>query len=161
MHAYTLYVQFVVLLITSIILGSFLSTSPSVGSTRNSDPGSLSRLLALTPPPPHYDTHLHFYREKRVQPLSSLVDSHRIASTHHATPNSRRSQHLIPFRFVLQNSDPRGRDSNPRTNSSMYHSRVTATTPLLHCTTDAVETKEIETYRNIVQLIILMLANNA
>ena len=61
-----------------IFLALLISPSPSlfIHVTRRS--GVTKRALL---PPPHYGTRLRFYREK-TSALSSLVDSHRIASTH-------------------------------------------------------------------------------
>ena len=61
--------------------------------SRNSDPGSHSRLFS---PLPTSVRALHFYPEKTLA-LSSLVDSRRIVLTH-----ARRSQQLILFHFCKQ-----------------------------------------------------------
>ena len=58
---------------------------------RTSDPGSLSRLFSPLPTA----VHALILIARRRQPLSSLVDSHRIAPTHAA----RRSQQLTSFCF--------------------------------------------------------------
>ena len=61
----------------------------SLPASRNSDPGSHSRLFS--PPTIFAVRALHFYRDK-ISALSSLVDSHRTALTH-----AKRSQQLILF----------------------------------------------------------------
>ena len=67
-----------------VLSSPFYSLPPS----RDSDPGSHSRLFSL---PTHYGSCLEFHREK-ISALSSLVDSRRIVLTH-----ARRSQQLILF----------------------------------------------------------------
>ena len=72
----TVGLQFLFLLKPSSIYAVFLSLSRS---SRNSDPVSLSRLFFPLPPIPVQGTRLRFFRDK-ASALSSLVDSHRIAS---------------------------------------------------------------------------------
>ena len=78
-----------------IIFARLFSLPPI--SSRNSDPGSRSRLFF---PPTHYSCSfraLHFYREK-ISALSSLVDSRRIVLTHAI---NRRSQQLLILFFLF------------------------------------------------------------
>ena len=78
------------------IIFALLFSLPPINS-RNSDPGSHSRLFSL----PTTVRALHFYREK-ISALFSLVDSRRIVLTH-----ARRSQQLILFLFFQINSKSR------------------------------------------------------
>ena len=83
----------------------------SLPPSRNSDPGSHSRLFFSLPTTVRA---LHFYRENISAP-SSLVDLRRTVLTH-----ARRSQQLWILSFIFENKSkisPR-RDSNSRTNTS-------------------------------------------
>ena len=102
--------QWLVLCIFTVFLSHllsspFLSPSPS----RNSDPGTHSRLLS---PLSTTVRALHFHREN-TSALSSLVYSRRIAATH-----ARRSQQLIPFFIFARDftNSPRW-DLNSRINA--------------------------------------------
>ena len=84
----------------------------SLPSSRNSDPGSHSRLFST---PTHYGSFLaFFFREKISTP--SLVDSCRIVLTH-----ARRSQQVIIFFFLIFANKfkiSRRQDSDSRPNTS-------------------------------------------
>ena len=77
---------------TTLIMFALLFPLPL---TRNSNPGSHSRLFF--PSPLRTVRALHFYREK-ISALSPLVDSRRIVSTH-----ARRSQHFDAFFSIFAN----------------------------------------------------------
>ena len=73
-HAYVLFFFFFFFSIPCIVL-PFCSLPPS----RNSDPGSHSRLFS---PPTHYGSCLAFFFREKILAFSSLVDSRRIVLTH-------------------------------------------------------------------------------
>ena len=105
-HIQNIYTRIYVFL--SHLLSSFPFSLPAINS-RNSDPGSLSRLF---PPLPATVRALHFYREK-ISAISSLDDSRRIE------PSPRYKLSAVdPFYFLRNNFDisPR-RDSHSRTNT--------------------------------------------
>ena len=79
--------SFFVFFLSHSLSSPFYSLPPS----RNSDPGSHSRLF---PPPTHYGSCLAFLSREDFS--SSLVDSRRIVLTH-----ARRSQQLILFSFFF------------------------------------------------------------
>ena len=103
---------FLFLFLFSILPIHYLRPSFSFPPSRNSDPGSHSRLFS--PPTPQYGSRLAFLSREDFS--SSLVDSRRIVLTH-----ARRSQQLILFSFFFSANkfkiSPR-RDSNSRTNFS-------------------------------------------
>ena len=101
---------------TTLIMFALLFPLPL---TRNSNPGSHSRLFF--PSPLRTVRALHFYREK-TWALSSLVDSRRIVPTH-----ARRSQQLTILFFVFLFWFAKKKKISPGWDSQ--HSRVTTRKP--------------------------------